>query len=33
VGAPALDRKGPVSNDVLKDIWRDVRRQSELRMS
>lgn len=33
VRAHALDRKGPVSNDVLKDIWRDVRRQSELRMS
>ena len=33
VRAHALDRKGPVSNDVLKDIWQDVRRQSELRMS
>ncbi len=33
VRAHALHRKGPVSNDVLKDIWQDVRRQSELRMS
>ena len=31
VRARALDRKGPVSREALKDIWRDVRRQSEAR--
>ena len=30
VRAHALHRKGPVSREVLKDIWRDVRRQSEV---
>jgi homocitrate synthase NifV len=33
VRSHALDRKEPVSNEVLKDIWRDVRRQSEIRVS
>ena len=33
VRAHALDRKGPVSREALKDIWSDVRRQSEVRTS
>ena len=31
VRAHALDRKGPVSKESLKDIWRNVRKQSEAR--